>query len=66
MTVEDWLRIEGETVWRISKEYGVVIHLEQKNQNGSGRNPVLIVYEKGRTKAVKDDIISTISERKRV
>jgi len=57
----------GETVRRIRQEYGVFIHLEQKNQGvNKGRQKVYIVGEKSRTKAAKDVIISIITGRKKV
>jgi len=56
----------GKTVLRISKEFGVVIHSEQKNQGVNDRRKVYIFGEKDRTKAAKDDIISIITGRKKV
>ncbi len=54
----------GETVLRINKEYGVVVHFDQKNQDGKGRRNVSIFGDnKGRTKAAKDAIISIITGR---
>jgi len=54
----------GETVRRISKEYDVVIDIEEKNKNGNGRRKVYVIGEKSLAKAAKDDIISIITGRK--
>jgi len=55
----------GERVGRISKEYGVAIRFEPKNQGVKGRRRVYILGDKDRTKAAKDDIISIITGRKK-
>ena len=64
--VERVIAQRGETVRRINKEYGVVIHFEQKNQEVKERREVYIFGAKSRTKAAKDDIISIITGRKKV